>query len=382
MYIHLKYIFCYKLIGNMSYYRRIDMNKKMKKWLVSALLFSGLSVVGGCTADQLKDVSSSSTSQSVVKESTIDTSSQERVEKAKKEAEEKAEKEAKEAEEKRKQETQVQFKQQLSELANLEYDGIQTIDVNNGVPGFNSEELSLDNGAWESYGDLDSLNRATSANAMLNQSLMPTEKRESISSVTPTGWKNKKINGGYLFNRSHLIGFALAGENANWKNLITGTRQLNSPEMLRHEMDVKYYLEQSPDNYVRYRVTPVFRGDELLARGVQMEAQSIGSDAIKFNVYIFNIQDGVELNYADGSSSVSESVVAKETPKEASKEIQAANIQQEETNQESASDDATPVFITPTGKRYHTHAHGRGNFSQSTLGEAKSRGLTPCQVCY
>lgn len=358
------------------------MNKKMKKWLVSALLFSGLSVVGGCTADQLKDVSSSSTSQSVIKESTIDTSSQERVEKAKKEAEEKAEKEAKEAEEKRKQETQVQFKQQLSELANLEYDGIQTIDVNNGVPGFNSEELSLDNGAWESYGDLDSLNRATSANAMLNQSLMPTEKRESISSVTPTGWKNKKINGGYLFNRSHLIGFALAGENANWKNLITGTRQLNSPEMLRHEMDVKYYLEQSPDNYVRYRVTPVFRGDELLARGVQMEAQSIGSDAIKFNVYIFNIQDGVELNYADGSSSVSESVVAKETPKEATKEIQAANIQQEETNQESASDDATPVFITPTGKRYHTHAHGRGNFSQSTLGEAKSRGLTPCQVCY
>lgn len=198
----------------------------------------------------------------------------------------------------------AQQKKVVNELANLEYQGTQTIEANDGVPLFTEEDLSLTDGAWESYGDLDSLNRVTGANAMLNQSLMPTEERGDISAIQPTGWKNKKIKGGYLYNRSHLIGFALSGENANWKNLMTGTRQLNSPEMLSFEMDLKYYLEGDSDRYVRYRVTPIFRGDELLARGVQLEAQSIGSNAVSYNMYIFNIQDGVTLNYADGSSEI------------------------------------------------------------------------------
>ena len=202
------------------------------------------------------------------------------------------------------------LKKSYSYLAHLEYSGEQTIDVNKGKPYFTDKDLTLKQGAWETYGDLDSLNRATVANAMLNQSLMPTEKRGDISKVKPTGWKNKEIKGGYLFNRSHLIGFALSGENDNWKNLITGTRQLNSPEMLRHEMDVKEYLERSKDNYVRYRITPIFKDDELLARGVQMEAQSINSSDITFNVYIFNIQDGVTLDYTDGSNRISKSVIA------------------------------------------------------------------------
>ena len=111
---------------------------------------------------------------------------------------------------------------------------------------------------------------------------------------------------GYLYNRTHLIGFALAGENANWKNLITGTQQLNNPEMLRYEMDIKYYLEQDPSHYVRYSVTPIYRGDELVARGVQMQAQSIGDNTIRFNIYIFNIQDGVTIHYQDGTSVLSE----------------------------------------------------------------------------
>lgn len=198
----------------------------------------------------------------------------------------------------------AQQKKVVNELANLEYQGTQTIEANDGVPLFTEEDLSLTDGAWESYGDLDSLNRVTGANAMLNQSLMPTEERGDISAIQPTGWKNKKIKGGYLYNRSHLIGFALSGENANWKNLMTGTRQLNSPEMLSFEMDLKYYLEEDSNRYVRYRVTPIFRGDELLARGVQLEAQSIGSNAVSYNMYIFNIQDGVTLNYADGSSEI------------------------------------------------------------------------------
>src|SRR5699024_7806181 len=176
-------------------------------------------------------------------------------EQEKKEAEEKqkaAEAKKKKAEEAKK--LAEAAKKEQADLASLEYDGIQTIDINDGIPTFSKADLSLENGAWEAYGDLDGLNRATSAEAMLNQSTMPAdgEERGDISSVQPTGWKNKKIESGYLYNRSHLIGWALSAENANWKNLITGTRQLNSPEMLRFEMDVKYYLEQSTENYVRY----------------------------------------------------------------------------------------------------------------------------------
>lgn len=138
---------------------------------------------------------------------------------------------------------------------------------------------------------------------MLNQSLMPTVKREALT-VDPTGWHNKRVNGQWLYNRSHLIGYQLTGQNNNFKNLITGTRQLNDPDMLKYEDEVAAYLKQSPDHYVRYRVTPIFRGNELLARGVEMEAQAVGSDAVKFHVYIFNVEPGVTLNYNDGTSQV------------------------------------------------------------------------------
>lgn len=212
----------------------------------------------------------------------------------------------------------AELKKTNSELAKLEYDGTQTIDVNAGKPTFSELDLSIKEGAWEKYGDLDELNRATSAEALLNQSLMPTKKRGDISSVHPTGWKNKKLGNGYLYNRSHLIGFALSGENANWKNLITGTQQLNNPEMLRFEMDVKTYLKKSKKDYVRYSVTPIFREKELLARGVHLMAQSINSDKISFNVYIFNIQNDVTLNYADGSSQTKEDI-QKEKDKAAKK---------------------------------------------------------------
>lgn len=112
-------------------------------------------------------------------------------------------------------------KEDNSNLANMEYNGTQTVEVNNNNPTFSEDDLSLVNKAWEKYGDLDQLNRATSAEAMLNKSLMPTAKRGDISNVKPTGWHNKKIDKGYLYNRSHLIGYALSGENDNWKNLIT-----------------------------------------------------------------------------------------------------------------------------------------------------------------
>ena len=113
----------------------------------------------------------------------------------------------------------------------------------------------------------------------------PSAKREPLT-WNPTGWHNKKTAHGWLYNRSHLIGYQLTGENNNPKNLMTGTQTLNSPLMLAHEMDIAYYLKQSNDHYVRYEVKPIFRGNELVARGVQMRAQSIGDNTIHFNVYI------------------------------------------------------------------------------------------------
>lgn len=138
---------------------------------------------------------------------------------------------------------------------------------------------------------------------MLNQSLMPTAKREPLH-WDPTGWHNKRISSGWLYNRSHLIGYQLTGQNNNPKNLITGTEEMNVSGMLPYENEVADYLKESSNNYLRYRVKPIFKGDELLARGVQMEAKSVGSNAVSFNVYVFNVQPGVVLNYSDGTSRV------------------------------------------------------------------------------
>lgn len=186
-------------------------------------------------------------------------------------------------------------------LANLDYTGQQEITVNNNDPAFSKNDLSTAKGAWAAYSDLDSLNRVTDANALLNRSLMPSAKREPLT-WNPTGWHNKRTAHGWLYNRSHLIGYQLTGENNNPKNLMTGTQTLNSPLMLAHEMDIAYYLKQSNNHYVRYEVKPIFRGNELVARGVQMRAQSIGDNTIHFNVYIFNVEPGYTINYADGTS--------------------------------------------------------------------------------
>lgn len=269
-------------------------------------------------------------------------------------------------------------KQDNSNLANMEYNGTQTIEVNDNNPTFSEDDLSLANKAWEKYGDLDQLNRATSAEAMLNQSLMPTAKRGDISNVKPTGWHNKKIGKGYLYNRSHLIGYTLSGENDNWKNLITGTAQLNNPEMLRYEMDIKYYLEKSKDNYVRYSVTPVFHGDELLARGVHLMAQSIKSDDIKFNVYIFNVQDDVTLNYSDGTSQTKNEIAAAQQKEEerknaeikaqqAAEEQQRIEAQKQAEAAQSAANEQQATDTQTNGPEY-VDANGNGLIKGSNNG--------------
>lgn len=182
------------------------------------------------------------------------------------------------------------------------FTGKPYITINGNVPNFSKEDLTTK--SYENYSNLDKLGRCGVANAVIGVDLMPKDKRESIYDIKPTAWKairDDKIDGGSLYNRSHLIAFQLAGENANEKNLITGTRFLNATGMIPFEHLVYDYVVETK-NHVRLRVTPIFVGDELLARGVQMEGMSVEDNgkAVSFNVYIFNVQPGYELNYKTG----------------------------------------------------------------------------------
>ena len=184
------------------------------------------------------------------------------------------------------------------------YSGEPYVEVNDNQPEFTEEELTTV--SYEDYSELDELGRCQSAEACIGQDLMPTEARESISSVKPTGWENKSydtVDGGYVYNRCHLIGFQLTGENANEENLITGTRYMNVEGMLPFEDEVAAYIKET-DNHVMYRVTPVFEGDDLVASGVQMQAESVEDDGvgISFNVYVYNVQPYVVIDYKTGEN--------------------------------------------------------------------------------
>ncbi len=176
--------------------------------------------------------------------------------------------------------------------------------VNNNEPDFSADDLDTD--AYEFYSELDRYNRCGYAMACIGIETMPTEERGSIGQVKPTGWQTVKydfVDGKYLYNRCHLIGFQLTGENANERNLITGTRYMNTDGMLPFENMVADYIKET-GNHVLYRVTPVYDGENLVARGVQMEAWSIEDEGtgICFNVYCYNIQPGVEIDYATGEN--------------------------------------------------------------------------------
>lgn len=189
-------------------------------------------------------------------------------------------------------------------LADETYTGTMVLQVNGGKPDFTGKDLDTSKGAWQNYGNLDGLDRATQCDAMLNKSLMPTRERERLY-INPTGWHNKRTGKGedaWLYNQCHLIGYQLTGQNNNPKNLITGTRQLNTMGMLDYENRVANTLRSDPKCYIRYRVKPIFRRNELTARGVQMEAQSVGSNAVSYNVFVFNVQQGYQINYSDGTS--------------------------------------------------------------------------------
>ena len=181
------------------------------------------------------------------------------------------------------------------------------IEINRNQPNFFEEEKKAE--SFETYSNLDSLGRCGVAYACIGKDLMPTEDRESISQVKPSGWQTAEydfVEGKYLYNRCHLIGFQLTGENANEENLITGTRYMNVEGMLPFENMVADYIKET-GNHVLYRVMPVFEGEELVARGVQMEAWSIedNGDGICYNVYVYNNQPGVTIDYKTGESWIS-----------------------------------------------------------------------------
>lgn len=184
------------------------------------------------------------------------------------------------------------------------FSGAPYVELDGNQPAFSEAERTAE--SFETYSALDELGRCGPAFACIGQDLMPTQERESISQVRPTGWQNAEydfVDGGYLYNRCHLIGFQLTGENANERNLITGTRYMNVEGMLPFENMVADYVKET-GNHVLYRVTPVFEAEELVARGVQMEAWSVEDegDGVCFNVYVYNSQPGVEIDYRTGES--------------------------------------------------------------------------------
>lgn len=249
-----------------------------------------------------------------------------------------------------------------------EYDGEPYVVVNENEPEFVKEDLTSE--AFEAYGELDELGRCTVAEASVGKELMPTEKRGSIGQVKPTGWhlvKYDNVDGKYLYNRCHLIGYQLTAENANEKNLITGTRYMNVEGMLPFENMVADYVKET-GNHVRYRVTPVYEGENLLASGVQMEAESVEDDGegVRYNVFVYNVQPEIEIDYATG-----ESQKADEKPE---------------------SDDAsreTVYVINKNTKKFHkpscasvTDAKARNKKeTDETKEELVSKGYKPCQRC-
>ena len=185
-----------------------------------------------------------------------------------------------------------------------QYSGQPYVVLNDNMPNFTEEDLVTE--SYEQYSDLDIAGKCGVAIANIGRDLMPTEERGSIGQVKPSGWQTIKydiVEGKYLYNRCHLIGFQLTGENANERNLITGTRYMNTEGMLPFENMVADYVKET-GNHVLYRVTPIFEGNNLVASGVEMEAMSVEDrgDGIYFHVYIYNVQPGIEIDYATGKS--------------------------------------------------------------------------------
>ena len=268
------------------------------------------------------------------------------------------------------------------------YTGSPYTQINDNVPDFPLDDYTTE--AFETYSDLDELGRCGVAYANVCQELMPTQKRGKIGQVKPSGWQTAKydsVDGKYLYNRCHLIGYQLTGENANEKNLITGTRYLNVDGMLPFENMVADYVKET-GNHVLYRVTPIFTGDNLVADGVQMEAESVedNGDGILFNVFCYNVQPGIGIDYATGDNWEDDSIPQAEEPDES--QTQPA-YDEEETDTQSESVGPTYIINTNTGKFHYPQCSSVGQMNDSNKEEYTgsrddliAQGYSPCKRCH
>ena len=257
-----------------------------------------------------------------------------------------------------------------------DFSGEPYVLVNDNQPDFAPEEITT--ASFEQYSPLDHLGRCGVAVACIGTDLMPTQERGSIGQVKPSGWHTVKydiVDGKYLYNRCHLIGYQLSGENANECNLITGTRYMNVEGMLPFENMVADYVRET-ENHVMYRVTPYYEGDNLLANGVQIEALSVedGGDGIMFNVYVYNSQPGIEIDYATGESWL-----------EDESDTQAPDAQTSaapsETGASYVLNTNTKVFHTPDcASAAQTSEKNRQTFTGSR-DELMAQGYEPCGRC-
>ncbi|MCR4955221.1 MAG: DNA/RNA non-specific endonuclease [Lachnospiraceae bacterium] len=252
------------------------------------------------------------------------------------------------------------------------YDGEEAyITLNDNKPQFTDEEKK-DVTPFETYGDLDELGRCTTAFANICTDIMPTEKRGEIGMIKPSGWHTVKYNGlvdgNYLYNRCHLIGYQLSGENANEKNLITGTRYLNVIGMLPFEDMVADYVKET-GNHVLYRVTPEFEEDNLLATGVKMEGWSVEDQGkgICFNVFCYNVQPGIHIDYATGDSALEEK--------------SAKGSSAGEEKQSYVVNDNTKKIHLPSCNSVKEMKAKNRTYVESTLTDLEKMGYSPCQNC-
>ena len=277
------------------------------------------------------------------------------------------------------------------------FSGNAYIAVNGNVPYFDDSDLTTN--SFETYSPLDSLGRCGVTYACVGQDIMPTEERGSIGQVKPTGWHTVKydcVDGKYLYNRCHLIGFQLTGENANEENLITGTRYLNIEGMLPFENMVADYIKET-DNHVLYRVTPIYEGDNLLAAGVLMEGYSVEDqgDGVTFCVFAYNAQPGVKINYATGESEL-ESGTVNTQPKPQSEKPAAPVAPSKPTEntpapepQQSAPQSQCDYVLNTNTKKFHLPSCSSADDIKATNRQEYSgnrddliaQGYVPCKRC-
>ncbi|MGL6198589.1 MAG: DNA/RNA non-specific endonuclease [Lachnospiraceae bacterium] len=271
-----------------------------------------------------------------------------------------------------------------------EFSGDAYVVINDNNPFFTDSDLTAE--SFEQYSALDSLGRCGIAYASVGQDIMPTEERGSIGKVKPSGWQTMKydsVDGKYLYNRCHLIGYQLTGENANESNLITGTRYLNTQGMLPFENMIADYVKET-NNHVLYRVTSIFEGDNLVASGVQMEAMSVEDDGegILFNVYAYNNQPGIVIDYINGNSYEGDEANDQVETTTEEPNVTEETEQEQSTENSDTTESASYVLNTNTHKSHTPNCSSVATIKDSNRqdyagrrDELISQGYEPCKRC-